>query len=268
MIDFGLLFNIIHAHLWWALALVLLLVLFSSAWFRAMTGETMIKLAVRLFLDKKVYHLIKNITLPDEDGTTQLDYIIVSPYGLFVIETNNINGLISSGEYQKVWTQTVSESTHRLQNPLHQTERKAATLQIQLSLESDKVFPITVFVGDCVFTSPMPENVIHDGGCIRYIKSKTEQLLSNAEVQHIIYQLTKGRLEPTTHTHIQHTNHVQGCMESMQVLVKEMEKTCPRCGSTMILRTVNQGPEADYRFWSCSTYPKCRMVAEFSKRGL
>jgi predicted RNA-binding Zn-ribbon protein involved in translation (DUF1610 family) len=267
MIDFGLLFNIIHTHLWWALPLVLLLGLFSSGWFRTMNGEVMIKLAVRLFLDKKVYHLIKKKALPDEGGTIQFDYIIVSPYGLFVIETNNMKGLISSGEYQEIWTQTVSESTHRFQNPLHQTARKAATLQALLGLESNKVFSITVFVGDCIFTSPMPDNVIHDGRCIRYIKSKTELLLSNTEVQHIICQLTKGRLKPTTHTHIQHTSHVQGCMESMQALVKETAKTCPRCGSTMILRTVNQGPEVGYRFWSCSTYPKCRMITEFNKRG-
>ena len=203
---------------------MLLLALFSSAWFRVMTSEAMIKLAVRLFLDKKVYHLIKNITLPAEGGTTQFDYIIVSSYGLFVTEANNMKGLISSGEYKEIWTQTVSQSTHKLQNPLHQTARKAATLQIRLGLGSDKVFPITVFVGDCIFTSPMPDNVIHDGGCIRYIKSKTEQLLSNTEVQKIICQLTKGRLEPTTHTHIQHTNHVQGCMESMQVLVNRNSK--------------------------------------------
>jgi restriction system protein len=263
MIHFGLLFNNVYAHLWWALPLVLLLALFSSAWFRAMTGKAMIKLAVRLFLDKKVYHLINNITLPDEGESTLFDSIIVSPYGLFVIEANNMKGLISSGEYQEIWTQTVSKSIHRFRSPLHQTTGKAAMLQVWLGLESDKVFPITVFVGDCIFTSPMPDNVIHDGGYIRYIKSKTKPLLSNAEVQQIICQLTKGRLKPTTHTHIQHMSHVQGCMESMQTLAKETATACPRCGSIMILRTVTQGPEAGCQFWSCSTYPKCRMVTEF-----
>lgn len=33
---------------------------------------------------------------------------------------------------------------------------------------------------------------------------------------------------------------------------------CPRCGSSMQLRTARQGVNAGSKFWGCSTYPKCR----------
>ncbi len=173
-----------------------------------------------------------------------------------------MNDLANIKNYQETWTQKVSKSTHEFQNPLHQTAGKAATVQARLGLESDKMFPITVFVGDCIFTSPMPDNVIHDGGYIRYIKSKKELLLSKTEVQQIIHQLTKGKLEASNRTDIQQANHVQSCMESIQAVENESAKVCSRCGSPMTLRAVSQGPEAGYQFWSCSTYPKCRMVAE------
>jgi DNA-binding helix-hairpin-helix protein with protein kinase domain len=34
--------------------------------------------------------------------------------------------------------------------------------------------------------------------------------------------------------------------------------TCPRCGSSMVRRTANQGPNAGGGFWGCSRFPQCR----------
>src|SRR5690349_5181354 len=36
------------------------------------------------------FHLLNNVTLPFQDGTTQIDHILVSTKGIFVIETNII----------------------------------------------------------------------------------------------------------------------------------------------------------------------------------
>jgi restriction system protein len=35
---------------------------------------------------------------------------------------------------------------------------------------------------------------------------------------------------------------------------------CPKCGSSMVLRTAKRGPNAGNQFWGCSTYPKCSGV--------
>ena len=66
--------------------------LLKSPWFKGLMGEFFINLMAKLMLDKNQYHLIKNVTLPTEDGTTQIDHIIVSIYGVFVIETKNMKG--------------------------------------------------------------------------------------------------------------------------------------------------------------------------------
>ncbi|MEC7370234.1 MAG: nuclease-related domain-containing protein [Pseudomonadota bacterium] len=36
--------------------------------------------------------------------TTQIDNLLVSPYGLFIIETKNINGWIFGSENRPNWT--------------------------------------------------------------------------------------------------------------------------------------------------------------------
>ena len=53
--------------------------------FKGMVGEGIVNFSAKLELDKEKYHLIKNITLPTKDGSAQIDYIIVSIYGIFVI---------------------------------------------------------------------------------------------------------------------------------------------------------------------------------------
>ena len=58
--------------------------------FKGIVGETVINMAMWLKLEKDVYHRLNNITLPlAEGGSTQIDHVIVSRYGIFVIETKN-----------------------------------------------------------------------------------------------------------------------------------------------------------------------------------
>jgi len=60
------------------------LAILKSPWFKGIIGEFIVNLSTKLMLNKDEYHLIKNITLPTDDGTTQIDHIIVSIYGASV----------------------------------------------------------------------------------------------------------------------------------------------------------------------------------------
>lgn len=54
------------------------------------------------------YVLLNDCTLPDDrGGTTQIDHILISPYGVFVIETKNYKGWIFGSAHQKKWTQQI-----------------------------------------------------------------------------------------------------------------------------------------------------------------
>ena len=225
-------------------------------------GEAIVNLSARLFLDKSEYHLIKNVTIPTEDGTTQIDHIIVSRFGVFVVETKNMKGWILGDERQKMWTQQIYKSKHKFQNPLHQNYKHTKTLEAALGLSADKLISVVVFVGDSTFKTQMPANVTYGGGYIRFIKSHTQAVLSEAEMQQIIGQIAEGRLKPSIKTHVQHARHVKEIVAAKQAeQQKTAIKSCPQCGSAMELRTAVMGTTAGKKFWGCTTFPRCRAIA-------
>ena len=64
-------------------------------------------------LDKNEYHFIKNVTLPIENGTTQIDHIIVSVYGVFVVEAKNMKGWIFGSSNEPMWTQKIYKHSNK-----------------------------------------------------------------------------------------------------------------------------------------------------------
>ena len=122
--DFSPIIQQVYGALWYLIPLAILAGILKSPWFKGITGEFLVNTAARLFLPKDEYHLIKDVTLPNEDGTTQIDHIIVSRYGVFVIETKNMKGWIFGSANQKTWTQKIYKHTHKFQNPLHQNYKQ------------------------------------------------------------------------------------------------------------------------------------------------
>lgn len=174
-----------------------------------MLGELSVNIAAKILLDKNTYHLLKNVTLPTETGTTQIDHIIVSKYGIFVIETKNMKGWIFGGEYDKTWTQIIFRKKTKFQNPLHQNHLHTATLEKLFEIDPGKIFPLIVFVGDSKFKTSMPDHVTYCKGYIRYIKSKTDLLLSETEVNTVLAKIKEKRLDASFQTHRDHVAYVK-----------------------------------------------------------
>jgi len=264
MVNCSTLFTQLLSTYWWAIPLLIFVALFKSAWFKGFIGEVMVNMGTRLFLDKNDYHLIKNVTIPTENGTTQIDHIIVSRFGVFVVETKNMKGWIFGSERQKMWTQKINRSEYKFQNPLDQNYKHTRTLQELLGLTSDKLISVVVFVGNSTFKTEMPKHVTSGGGYIRFIKSKKLVLLTETEVQKTIQQIADGRLKPSMKTHRQHARHVREIVATKNEQAKPAAiKLCPKCGNEMKLRTAKKGPEAGNQFWGCSAYPKCRTIATY-----
>jgi restriction system protein len=245
---------------WWLILLLLLIAFLKSPFIKGILGEFQVNLLAKLFLDKKIYMLFKNVTLPTEDGTTQIDHVIVSRYGVFVIETKNMKGWIYGGPQQKTWTQKIYRHTSKFQNPLHQNYKHTQTLQSALEIDPEKLFSLVVFIGNSSFKTPMPDNVVYAGGYIRFIKGKNQPILSDSEVLAICHKVASGRLKPSIKTHIDHVKHVKAIIEEKQRQVDE--NVCPKCGRPMVLRTARNGGNQGKQFWGCTGYPKCRMVRQ------
>lgn len=48
------------------------------------------------------YYFLEDITLEHNGYTTQIDHIIISPYGIFIIETKGYHGWILGGEKKNI----------------------------------------------------------------------------------------------------------------------------------------------------------------------
>ena len=253
--DFTPILNQIYGTLWYLIPLFVIVTLFKSAWFKGVVGEFIVNLSAKLFLDKEKYHLIKNVTLPTENGSTQIDHIIVSKYGIFVVETKNMKGWIFGSPNQKTWTQKIYKHSSKFQNPLHQNYKHTKTLESLLELNEERIFSVIVFVGDSTFKTEMPENVTHGKGYIRFIKSKVQHVFTELEVKEITSKIKSGRLTPSFKTNREHVKHVKTIVEK-----KENSQSCPKCGEEMVLREVKKGQNIGNKFWGCSSFPKCRGV--------
>jgi hypothetical protein len=52
-------------------------------------GEELLRNTIIKQLPSSSWHLLNNVTLKTVDGTTQIDHILVSRFGVFVIETKH-----------------------------------------------------------------------------------------------------------------------------------------------------------------------------------
>ncbi len=240
---------------WYLIPIAVISAFLRSSQFKGVVGEFIVNFSARLLLDKKTYRLIKNVTLPTDDGSTQIDHIIASVFGVFVVETKNMKGWIFGNPSQRLWTQKVYKHSSKFQNPLHQNYKHVKTLESLLGLNERQVHSVIVFVGDSTFKTEMPENVTYGGGYAKYIKSKLTPVLTTAQVIEVVNMIEQGRLSPSFKTNSEHVKHVKNITAEEG---KGRTLYCPKCGALMILREARKGQKVGKKFWGCSTFPICQ----------
>ena len=92
--------------------------------FKGWFGEKKTTFNMWLSLDAKIYRRYHDVIIPTANGTTQIDHLLVSPYGLFIVETKNFKGWIFGSENQAKWTKSIYGKKYSFQNPLRQTFRQ------------------------------------------------------------------------------------------------------------------------------------------------
>lgn len=134
-----------------------------KAMIKGWLGEVQVSIAKKLFLDSKLYTDVNNVTITTTNGTTQIDHIIASPYGIFVVETKNMEGWIFGDEKNSQWTQSLYGKKYKFQNPLHQNYRHIKALSEFLGIGEDKFHSLVMFTSDCTFMQ-IPDETDHHSG--------------------------------------------------------------------------------------------------------
>lgn len=167
-------------------------------------------------LDHNEYFIFNNIILPSKFAeTTQIDHIIVSKYGVFVIESKEYNGWIFVNANRKQWTQTLpGGNKFPIYNPLLQNNGHVLALKDQLNFLGNRFFSVVVFSGDCEFKTDRPENVLYEEELINYIKSKQEVKLKEVELLVVIGKLSM-LCQVTDVTNKEHAENLRNAFQKL-----------------------------------------------------
>lgn len=198
------------------------------------------------------YSALDNLILPTITGTTQIDHVLVSIYGVFVIETKNMSGWIFGDADSTKWIQSIYGNKRQFQNPLRQNYKHTQAIKAVTGLTDEQIHSIVVFVGDCELKTQMPTNVLQGKlSYVNYIKSHHQQLLSDMQVIETLNLLSGYRAinRKQEQAHVVQLNHQR---------TKQTKPLCPNCQNDMILRTAKKGSRAGQQFWGCSYFPNCR----------
>lgn len=215
-------------------------------------GERRVNATLSQKLDEQNYTLLEDLTLPTLQGTTQIDHIVLSRFGVFVIETKNMSGWIFGGENQARWTQVMRRHKSQFQNPLRQNYLHVRVVQDLLGIRLDQLENLVAFVGSAEPKTEMPWNVFWSRGDLyNYIASQRAVRFTDAEVREFAHKLRNSALQASKEQRRAHIQHVKE-----KVSQKEADLTvCPRCGEKMIERISRKKGRA---FFGCSRYPKCQ----------
>lgn len=237
----------------WLLPVIIMATALKTRWVKGWLGELLVRLFAHWMLDKRVYRKLHNVTLDTVDGTTQIDHVFISPFGIFVLETKNMRGWIFGGEKQAQWTQKIYKRTFKFHNPLRQNYKHLKALEATLGVQPAHLHSVIAFVGDSTFKTDMPANVTRGAGFVRYIRSFRQEVFSEREVEAFVEALQAGRRTPGLATHFEHVRNLQRRGNPNE------ERQCPKCGNPLVVRKVRSGADAGTSIWACSTYPRCRI---------
>ena len=227
------------------IALILAFVPEIKGWFgeKKVTG----KLAK---LSEADYKVLNDVMLKSQHGTTQIDHIVVSPYGIFVIETKNYKGWIHGSEQSEQWVKNMYGKKYRFRNPIKQNYGHIKALEATLGLTIDKFIPIVVFLGSATLKVKVKSIVIYPGKLVKIIRGFNEEIIDRGTIDSIVDKLFSEKND-NKGLRLQHIRDINTKLKAEENAVKE--GVCPKCGGTLMKKIGKYG-----EFLGCSNYPRCR----------
>lgn len=172
-------------------------------------GERAIR---RIFvrLPKAEYFALHDVLLQSEKNTVQIDHILVSKYGIFVIETKNYQGWIFGDEYSKQWTQSIYRHKSRFMNPIHQNYGHIQALQKLLALGNDDFISIIAFSRRCKLKLKHKiDNVIYFDQLTGIITQHSFERFPSKKTQEILQKIADNNIvdHSERRRHIRNVRH-------------------------------------------------------------
>ena len=212
-------------------------------------------------LECEDYQVFNDLLLRDGNYTTQIDHIILSRHGVFVIETKNVHGKVYGSGNAEFWKQYLPDwgykrygttQEHQLRNPLWQNAGHIKSLR-RLVFDNDiPIHGIVVFPYETDLYVTAEQPVLKMWQVVPYIKQYSNKVLTAEQLG--FYRRRLLEVISTTESDRQlHLDNVYRNKERRDAAVANGK--CPRCGGNLVLRSGKYG-----QFYGCSNYPRCNYI--------
>lgn len=241
-----------------AIGLVIVIRIFLMWWNspkqKGKRGEKLVAGRLRKGLPDE-YRILNDIYLPLPDGTTtQIDHIVVSQYGVFVVETKTYSGWIFGDEKSKDWSQSIYHKKSRFQNPMRQNYKHICALADNLRIDKPYFIGVVAFTGDCTFKTEMPDGVVYSRRAADYIRSRTTPMIKPSQLDELASAIAEWQ---GTLSEKQIDSHVANLQKRHSSVREGDIPQCPYCGGGMVLRKRKGDGKS---FYGCKSYPRCRGI--------
>ncbi len=244
----------ILAPVW--LIIIIIAIILSHPKIKGLIGERKVRKQLSR-LPTKNYKVLNDLIIKGKKVTSQIDHIVISPYGIFVIETKNYSGWIHGREDSEYWVQTFYKYKTKFRNPIKQNWAHIYALKENLpTYENIPYYPIIVFVGtgklknlsvttDVIYINALFETII---------KHRGPQKLTDNEIDKIFTTLGEVS-KKDKQTKMDHVSRIKWNVKIKKM--KERAHICPECGGQLIKRTGKSG-----EFYGCRNFPRCKYKAK------
>ena len=200
-------------------------------------GEKSVATILSLLPSDK-YKIINDLLIEVDGRTIQIDHLVVSIYGIFVIETKNYKGRITGSDNSDYWTKNMFGNKYTFYNPIRQNKSHVLALSKQLGFSLNKFIPIIVFSNGAELKVNTTHNVIYTTQINRVIKEYSEIKFSETDIQKLYDKISLLNIV-SPEVRKQHVLEIQNTIATKRHLIQQ--GICPRCGHGLILRNGKYG---------------------------
>lgn len=134
----------------------------------------------------KDYVVINDVMLEVNNRTAQIDHIVVSVYGIFVIETKNYGGYLRGDEDDNYISHSYGEKTYMIYNPLKQNRNHVRMLMAATGIKNKYLFvPILTISDECEFEIKSSTEIATFSSLYSSIRRYNKKVLTRDEVEEI-----------------------------------------------------------------------------------
>ena len=225
---------------------------FSSKSIGNLGERRVAKMLSKLPADYKVYN---NVIIPSYSGTSQIDHLVISKYGIFVIETKNYSGVIYGNENSEYWKQCFYRTKFEMVNPVRQNHNHVMALKKVFSgLPEIPIHSIIAFVGSADLNIDVySAHIVFGSELLDKIMLLSKPCVEQKIAWEYSARIEHKRIESTKETEKQHNENARNAVR--QHNLKVANNICPRCGGKLVLRKGKFGS-----FYGCSNYPTSKVT--------